>query len=368
MKIDFEVLPTEIRNYIEFIDDLYGPDSVEFEPIIDDYIFVAKNFSDFIKKRPFQIRKAITACSKYCNIKEFGIILINECIGGSEVLLYHLIQNGSLSIQDILEIKNFPINQAFFVYFPEAFPLSKLDPQVKMYMDLFPGHKSGDEILIDFITSHKEMIESLILNGFSLGSVGYCLKYDDIDGLRLHMEDPTFKLKNSVKWSEFEWSLMPENLSCLSVAAHFGSIKCFKTLLSSGEFELDQGVMDSVIVSGSIELVHMFPFDSFSKILGIAVKYMYFDLIDWIIQKGGNELNTHLCQVSNLRYLIYCLQNGMNVDISNTKGNFNLIKKASNNGYIHLVKYLASLGAKLWYNDKKVFRMTLPFRQYIMHL
>ena len=162
-------------------------------------------------------------------------------------------------------------------------------------------------------SNEPENLKSLIKHGFSKGSLGYSLKYDDLNGLKDLYNDSKTVIDSLVSWTNFEWSYYPKNPTSLIVSAHFGSIKCFKFLILN-KAKISPSVVPQAIYSGWFELIHINQeyFNSNFKWLKFASEFFQERIFDWIVE-NGIVIHNVMSSTDHLRSLLFFIQNGGNV-------------------------------------------------------
>jgi len=141
--------------------------------------------------------------------------------------------------------------------------------------------------------------EEWIKYGWPLGSIGYYIKYDIIDGLCSYISSLTnFDPNDIIMFSPFDMSPKIESVSLLYIAAIYGSNKCFRQLIISGAI-MSCEEFYAAFYSGSYEIIH-FGSDSFIpdiECLKNAAKTFNVQLINWVLDNRGN-------QIMDLSYLL----------------------------------------------------------------
>jgi len=222
---------------ISFESSLFGDEN---EIVIDDMEFCINRIVMLPKIRPHQLDKAVSLSVEYCKLVDFRQKILEkfyEC----PVLIYRLYKSG---IFEFVDIEPFLGNNNTFLlsyYFRKE--INDFENYIKSKRQ--PYNLDGS-----FFENENDM-DQWIEYGFPPSSTEYCIKYDVIDDLVIIND-----LKQTARWSPFEWSFRPEYLDLLSFAGFFGSIKCFKYLFMKG-FEINGQTVSMVVCCGSLDLFHL---------------------------------------------------------------------------------------------------------------
>jgi len=211
-------------------------------------------------------------------------------------LMFRLMNKGYFTIDEIASdlIKSGSIRILVFV---PAFETSGIDASFQIHND-YSHLKLNDNKCI------KEVSEY----GWEKESIGWMIKYDDEDMLLQKSSSPSFNWKEKIVWSPFEWSFQPFSKQILAVAAHFGSLKCFKQILLHID-QISQPIFLSSISGGNNEIIHICSSsinDSFG-IYSASLQYRRYELFDWLISKYPQfNMNSPECIfLMNLRAFFY---------------------------------------------------------------
>jgi len=251
--------------------------------------------------RPFELDKAVSLCTKYCNDDNFRRKLLGR-IQKCPVLMYKLFKKGSFEYSEIETVLANGNSYISCYYFRHEI----------LNFEVFLEEKIKPDDLDESFLENMDDIGVLIEYGYLPSSLEYCLKYDDIENFRkINILDG-----QAAKWSPFEWSYKPDSLGLLSFSGFFGSFHCFKYLLVNG-YNIDDNVKSLIVCSGSLDLFHLCHENSelLAQSLFKAIEFFRLSEISFFIENGiqinkkMNNLLTplhiaaqkgHLCVVENL--------------------------------------------------------------------
>jgi len=278
-----------MENCIKFENLLFG-DNAEYRDLeINDFEFVAERLVSLPTMRPFSIENVIIFIQPLCKNPEFGEIVLEKSSVICPVLTYRLFKLGIFQYKDIVKLyEKEDVYMLYYYFWRENNDLEKLiSCKTKPY-----------EFDDSFFFNDYD-IDDLIMNGFVSSSTEYCLKYDDINNFMIKFDHYDPNLTENVKWSPFEWSKKPDNLSLLCLSAYFGSIRCFKHLILLG-YRIDDFSRVYSINSGSSDIFHMCNSEliDLSKHLIISAQYCRLSLLEYLIDNGGN-INARSLNISN---------------------------------------------------------------------
>jgi len=228
-----------------FEEGLYGDLPVfEYTQIVDLDFWVDRLVS-LPLYRPQYLNETCKLCQEYCLDSEFKKKMIIKAKSICNVLIHRLFLIGVIDIDEIISLLD---KQSFI-----------LSHYFRKYIDCFneiilkmEKPSNYDDTLFSDMINMDQMIEY----GFCPSTMEYCLKYDDYSTFCEIFVNPIISKKSLAKWSPFEWAKQPDSLDYLSFSGYFGSIKCFKHMITSG-FEITILVFESVVCSGSMDLYHI---------------------------------------------------------------------------------------------------------------
>jgi len=241
------------------------------EITISDMEFCVDRVIMLPKIRPHQLERAVRLSIEYCQNDDFRRKVLeksNEC----PFLVYQLFKKGVFEFEEMKPFLNSCDSLLLCYYFWK---------EIENF-EMFIRYKNIPERYDTSFFNNSNDYDQMIEYGFVPSSIEYCLKYDAIEDLHNWSI-----ISNESKWSPFEWSYKPDNLSTLSLSGLFGSIKCFKYLLMKG-FEISEQVIHMIVCSGCVDLLHLCQTYRFITIECIckASEFYQISLLDFMIENG----------------------------------------------------------------------------------
>jgi len=270
---------------IEFEQHVFNELKISFNKPIKDYSFAVDCMIRLPKYRPHSLDKAVSFCLVHLKDIGFKNELIKRASLDCPILIHRLFLIGALSCDDFAE---WIVQCRHFISY-YYFKNEKLD---------FPHDliKSGSEEIKRYGKNFDDYeVELLIKYGFLPTSIGFCLKYDDIDNLEKLLYTKGDKREDSVIWSPFEWTKMPEKRDLLSFSAYFSSIRCFKLLLYNN-YRINQDVIEAVVCSGSLDLFHLCVHDNLypGLLISKASEFSHLELIQYLVEAYKIDIHTRV--------------------------------------------------------------------------
>jgi len=261
---------------------------------IDDSDFIINTLINLSRLRPQQYELVIALHQKYLKMQRFREKFLEKVLKKNCLFVSHLIDKKIYNSNDfgngIADIIDFS-KQMIHVSFPE-----------------------GNTICLN----PYEIIEKLIETSYSPGTIDYCLRFDDIDHIRSFFHDPSF-FQNKAHVYEIE-NIISLDIDWLGYCGFFGSIKCFKYLLETNQYKIDQQVIECSICGGSIEIVRLCLHS--------------IDLLLW-----GPRLIFLASSFNNLDLLHFFYENGVDLNSKN-EGGQTILHVAAQYGHLSVVDYL----------------------------
>lgn len=182
--------------------------------------------------------------------------------------------------------------------------------------------KNGWHLPIKF-RSIQENIENLKENnwflfdqlrnlGWENDSIGAIIKLDDVDALTELSSRHNFFIGGFVEASPFEPMNVPRVTTYISLAAFFGSVKCFKFLLLSGA-KLTENVMNCAVAGGCFEIVRIISQHNIKGGIEAAIEFRRNDMINWIRKSQTiSDISESACLdwKNTLAALYFSIENG----------------------------------------------------------
>jgi len=310
-----------------------------------DYYSFVEEMIKWIKARPLLLNAFVEVCRREEG-RDFREILLENGIDKLPVIVHRLYMCGYYTSDEIFEVLDLYSQVEPCIYFMGLMPCG--------FMDEF----SGDFNLMQLFELPKSVVDEYIQYGFRKGSIGYCLKYDDEEGLREIFNNPTFESYDiQDEWTAFEWSNRPLSYELVDVAAFFGSNKCLKLLITIG-FEVTELTLKNAVLGGNSEGIQIINYQSsVSNMYQIAAKCMNSDIIEWILSKYHEEIDIHEW-VFNLKYFILFFEE-QNLLVTKADIITDIVFSAINDKCIGVIKYLAFKKVDLQFNK---------YRENLLHI
>jgi len=264
---------------IEFERMIYS-DRPRFDKVLGlDTSFLVDKLVNFPKYRPFLINETVQLSKEYCVDQSFKEEFLIRSLYECPVLVHRLFFDDVFSFEQINLILHTKMCSLACYYFRK---------NIEDFDSLICKKKIPYSYNQEFF-ENVDKIDELIEFGYTLDSLEYCLKYDQIALLQAFLSDPFGSSTLHTQWSPFEWAQKPSHYDILEFTGYFGSIRCFKSLLING-YGLNEMVLSNIVCSGSIELYHLcsFPSVCHSKLVCLASEYCHYELLRFLIEKGGS--------------------------------------------------------------------------------
>lgn len=279
----------EIKRLVEFENMIFG-DSPSFSKLENiEEGFLIKTLTKAPSIRPFLIDEIVSLCKEYCESQSFKYELISHCSKKMPTIVYRLFRLGVYSVSDIQNEMHRNNSFSFCSFFRDH-----VDNVVSIIREsCFPREMSSSE----FSQIPANELESMIKYGFLENTIGYSLKYDDVDKLLQILDCQSPNQVDDIKWPHFEWALKPNSLNLLAIAGFFSSIKCFKHLLIKG-FSISEKVLQCVVFGGSLSIFHLCHeyWNVFTEANCFAAEYCRTNLLEYFFQNGFS-LNVQNCYI-----------------------------------------------------------------------
>jgi len=253
---------------------LYGDNLTIFGNKIQDNEFLVDRIVLLPSFRPFSVEKVVKISFEYSFDLDFHRMLLErsfEC----PILNYRLYQSGFFNFEEIEPILMRKESSILFYYYRKE--INDFNIVIK--------NKRNPQYFEENMIEDENKICLLIKFGFIPSSIEYCLKYDDILAFR-----PLFEPKmHNARWSPFEWSRKPVSLDVLSFSGFFGSIQCFKYLISNG-YEINDTVRSMVVCSGCFDLIHISIDNKRDGIslMCMASEFCHLFVLKYLVENGGD--------------------------------------------------------------------------------
>lgn len=324
-------IPEELAEMIDFQDQFFG-DTHELKEIsLNDVKLFTDTIIIGVSIRPFKLESIFSCVIKYFKDELFVKSFVKECFDRCPVLFHRLYQNGAITIDTVINLQKIKWNHIISLYF------SKSELFIKEF------DVSRKQIMYTQFIDHPHL-DSLIKYGFQEGSIGYAIKYDDLESLMCMTGSPEFSLNKNIEWTPFEWSLEPKEFTPLAIASHFGSVKCFRYLLSLNSV-ITKNVFKCSVYGGNLDIIHLCSTINPEYDLKYPLRYCHESISNWFISQSNStfEMSFISFYLRCVLYLVHYPQSNDQAEIvMNSSFHF-----AIRYGYISLVKYFLRLGANI---------------------
>ena len=334
------ILSLEKKTIIDTFNELNNNLNLSNELIID---LITYEISLLPKIRPFIIEKIINFCKYFINLninKYFNHSLLLNSMILSPIIIRKLLE---LNIYNYSDVLNLPL-ETYGIYTSLLF---------YPYYNKF-GNRLIDKEFLELLNINSNIINDFINFGWVKNSIGYIIKFDDIE----NFQKLNFDFTQKIKWSYFEWSFQPYSLNFLSFSAHFGSIKIFKYLVLNNVEITDEDIISS-ISSNNIDIFSVLKskFIFSEDLLAQACKYRHSDLFYWIYNNisNKNELFYYIYQF-DINLSKFGFDNGISINFTDEFFNSHL-HHATYNGNLSLVVYLVESGISI---DQLNYQLSSP--------
>jgi len=221
---------------IEFEYSLYRDGTPEHIKEIDDIDFVISTLVNLSILRPHKFELIFDLHRKYSERNGFREKFLEKALNQNSNFVNILIDKNIYCTNDIEHYYN-------------------TENQIGKLIDLSNEIAQIDIPESDICQSTFDLTECLIQTDYPPGTIEYCLKYDDINGIHRIYQDPSFfQDKANIIGVE---NIMNLDFNLLGFCGFFGSVHCFKFLLEKKLFIIGQLVIECVVCGGSIEVFRL---------------------------------------------------------------------------------------------------------------
>jgi ankyrin repeat protein len=187
------------------------------------------------------------------------------------------------------------------------------------------------------------------------------IRKDNLESLKMFSHNPNFSIDSRILATPYLPS--PDLLghpTLIQVAAFFGSVKCFRWLLSNSADlrAFDQHFVtlaQMAVAGGNIEIIRLcqqYNLDFYATV-HFAVKYYRNDIFDWLsdilsidaneVDLTGQNLIHSACKSNNMHALRRLAACGADINAVSYDGQWTPLRIAVRRGYMESIKYLLSL-------------------------
>jgi hypothetical protein len=265
-------LAVSLQTFIDQNSEEMLPKIIEFirKQIPEDLQDVILALSDFHNRRPLKqdlIAKVIAEISHFSSKP----LSPSEMIISHPFLAFKLVRLGIFKRDDVSRYFD---RKKFFAFL------------------ICPSKLNENEVHVAFRSDFKTMgksfpIEEIGCHGYAKNSVQFLLKYDLFEDFGFLAIDLNFNIFRDRYISPFDLPTKSEveKESLLTIAAFYGSIRCFKFLVLN-EMRMDQRTCKWSIKGGNCEIISICENEhgDFQQCLPIAVSYLRNTIADWLLQ------------------------------------------------------------------------------------
>ena len=341
---------------------------VEIPEMMSKFVIIEKKLFDIseenLKNLQKEIKQLIESEDDYSELITLILSYVESCPSKIKLfgcLVVHLSSSFSNKFtEELLERSRALFNRD--LYNRGLFSSDDIRKRIKTYTDLayFYLPEFGTEILnlkqdnyrFNSVNKCLEMYKKndwkdykdFLMYGYQKNSLGYAIKYDDIELLQdlIQTNKDSFKTYLEIGLFEgFGGLLMP-----VSACAYYGSINAFKFMLKNRVGCVDQSIASFSIKGGNMEIINMCENlgVDYSSMLGECAKYHQYRIFDHLLSEGASKNYTvEICLSNgNLLALLYLIQSKsvpLNID--------DALRRSAIYGSCSACQYFIKLGANI---------------------
>jgi len=190
-------------------------------------------------------------------------------------------------ITDIDNVQQIPFYLLFLFLSDQFFHLKAHFPSI---LQIIEKMKNIPEPLLFFHSNKITLlpkINEIIDYGWEKSSLGYIIKYDDIQSLREHFQNPDFNPEKRLPLSFGETCPYIQRSTLLQYSAYCCSINCFKSLLLITPNPITLPLY--AIAGGNYDIIRISCTDQRENhyFLKLARQFQRPELLEWFIQKSA---------------------------------------------------------------------------------
>lgn len=186
---------------------------------------------------------------------------------------------------------------------------------------------------------YKNETQILSMNENNEETISYNIRIDNIELIKKMCLKRTF---------DYNLQIYGYNLVCYT--ALIGAFNCFKHFLVNSDYIVDEKLIDCMFLGGNFDILNLLINEvNYGEYINLAVKTQNSDIIDWIIEKFGDDKLDLLESVknNNIECVYYCLaKKGVDLNYRDCYGN-SAIHMSAAGGFLHMTKFLLELGANV---------------------
>lgn len=250
----------------------------------------------------------------------------------NSIILRYLYEENLISIDEIKRKQ--PKSRLFW---PELYQLNKTDFAYSMQHD-YESFSANKWLL------YKEILHDIYMKG----TIQYSLFNDDTDLLSYFSANHLFDANAKIHTSSFVGKLRNTQLSYISFAALYGSVKCFKQLILYGA-KVTEETIKCAIRGGNLEVLrvslqYQSKYDA-NICLETAVEYERYDIVDFLLLNNTVQFPSMItcAKFGSIRAILH-QRNDVEME---ARGMLTSLHFAAINGNILAVKALIECGANI---------------------
>jgi len=273
-----------------------------------DFDFLIMEIYQQIQIRPFKRVRVLNICKKLCENVEFRGKLFNFSMSRIPFIAYNLYHMGVFEHNDVIKklheiCQPLPTLYFFSLYENYSQVLAEMVPKALEYAE--------------YVNMEPKLIQECINNSWIKESLGYKIKYDLENELKtaiMNLDIETYRLC----WSILEPMHTPKEKDLLSIAAWYGSIKCFKYLFLITKNK-PISLLEYSKFGGSLESIHISENGSnicIENQMEMVCKSRRISIFNWICERISIQVLSPaiLCSTQFLYPIIHSLQNGSDIN------------------------------------------------------
>ena len=287
----------------------------------------------------FNTRHKINSFGKLCRIlydsigEKFKIRILEKA---PKLLIRSLYNEGIITLDDVKK-KIVKDNELTFFFAPEI----EIQEDLFQYYEMRFIEDNFDKLKADDWKLYKELLQY----GYLKETKEFLIKFDEIETLKSKF--PDIEPNADIETSPFD---ADREVSYISLAAFYGSEKCFRFLLEERNAEIDDKVIQNAAKGGNMNIIKLLESkgSSFENSFLSAIEFHRQDVFSYFLKTyENNEPSFNDCiSLGNILAYIYYLQSGCDPNESDCYG-WTSLPLAAMNAQISLVKYLVKRGCDI---------------------
>ncbi|OHS99938.1 hypothetical protein TRFO_33546 [Tritrichomonas foetus] len=122
------------------------------------------------------------------------------------------------------------------------------------------------------------------------------IRNDDVESFQTHIIQNNIDINAKYEMNRYNILNERRSLSCLEYSALYGSVKCFKYLISNQATINKNTLSGYAIIGNNSEIIHLCDENecSFSKTLKLSIQFHHHHLTEWLIENEKDKTQTNL--------------------------------------------------------------------------